>query len=113
MALIKLNDEQLESGLGVLMDKTNGAVLEAVTPLAAAIKNSNDENKQMQDLLEGAKKFQSGFNTFTDGVEKFVEETKGLIEVKDFLEKRKTIGEVANRETGFNVNKLNTQAMVQ
>ena len=110
--LLKLNKEVFDSSIGALKASTNEAVVEEMTRVATILKNTGDNNPLVEQALEACKKFQTQYNVTLADVDGFIQESRNMYDITEYLEKSATVGEVSNRETGFTNNTIDPNMII-
>lgn len=103
MANLKLDKEKLEGSLGLITKTFSTEFIESTVELGRTLSNAEDNQLNAQ-ALESWKKVQTYYNEAREIVSKYMEETKKVYDVAEYLDKSFDAGEVSSvsmdEETG-------------
>lgn len=95
MATIKLNEEKLESSLGLMTKSFSTNFIDATIGLGQTLKNGAG-NQLNDQALSAWKKVQEIYNEAVPVVTAYMEETKKVYDVAEYLRTKFDAGQVAN-----------------
>lgn len=109
--MLKLNEQKFEESIGYLKKTFNEETLEIIVDAVNSVRALGDENQVMDQFMEASMKLQNCYNSCLDGVDKFLLETQAIYDIAEFT-KKKNIGEVSNRDASFDVDSIDTSAVL-
>ncbi len=109
--MLKLSEEKFEQSIGYLKKTFNTETLEKVVGAVQAVKSLGDENELTEQFMDAAMKVQNTYNSCLDGVDKFLAESQAVYDITEYL-KKKSIGEVSNRDASFDVDAIDTSSVI-
>lgn len=111
--LINLDTNKLQESIGVLEECTNVVVLEVFSDLAEKLKNTGDDNRVTQELLEQCRNFQNSYNLYVESVENSLNDLGQVVELSEYHAKKASVGEVKQKDLSFKNEKIDVRGALQ
>lgn len=108
--MLKLNKEELQDGIGVIVQAANTDIIDDVQSLADAIKADGD-NDMKEKLLVQCGKLQAVYNeSFKPAMDGLIADFGSAYEIAELLEKS-DVGSVSNIDASFKSNNIDPSAV--
>lgn len=111
MAMLNLDQEKLESSLGIITKSFSNDFIESTVGLGQTLGNAED-NQLNQQALENWKKVQAIYNEVVPVVTGYMEETKKVYDVAEYLDKKFDAGQVSNVSIDEQVGNIDADAIM-
>jgi hypothetical protein len=112
-SLIKLDTQRLQDSIGLLLDSTNSEILEAFGVLGDVLKNTGDNNKITQDLLDNCRNFQEAYNEYVECTKGSLKDLEAVVDLSEFHAKRASVGEVEKADLSFKTSGIDVSGALQ
>ena len=109
--LIKLDKDQLDSSVGVLVKVTNADVIEACSQLAEIIKPNMDNEPILETCFTALRRFQDQYNQATECTENVIKNFKDTCDIADYLAKVDA-DKVQARSTEFSTTRVDKDKVI-
>lgn len=109
--MLNLNEEKLESSLGLITKHFSNDFIESTVGLGQTL-NNGEGNQLNEQALAAWKKVQNLYNEAVPVVTAYMEETKKVYNVAEYLRTRFNAGEVSNQSIDESVASIDADAVM-
>lgn len=110
---ITIPEQEIAETFGVISQACNSAVGESMDALAEVVKPLQGESELADEVYENCKKVQTMYNDggFVDSLQKLLSDFNELDCIREYLEKKASVGDITTADTGFRAGSIDASAV--
>lgn len=112
MAIV-IPEQEISETFGVIQKACNTSVMDSMNALAAVMLPMQGESAIVDEAIANCKKVQGLYNDggFVDSLRKLLNDFTELDAIREYMEKKASVGNIESVDTGFNSGNIDASAV--